>query len=620
MYMKSILLIISLSTFCNCTQQIDTVPKTHFPKNIKIAGELAERVELTSKRLQNHPYEIDFIIQDVARADGKLRRFEEYEGDISGRTLGAWSYISRLLGEKPEKLELIAEDVLKYQNKDGYFGKNQMEDGFDYWGRQNFGHGRLLVGLVEYYRLSGDKKVLEAAEKLGDYFTNTIPLWTTKYDENPWKKTGKVDWGDSKSNRLHFIKTHQTSIIEGLVLLYEESHNPKYLETAETVVPLFPNFGQFHSHSYLNTMVGIAMLYEKTGKPQYRQLLESCYWQQVMRYGFRPDGSVCEWFPTDHRTEGCSLTDLLRLHLHMWRITKEAVYLDEAERVWRNGLYFHQTSNGAFGHAVLSSAGYQSDYSEAWWCCLMHGLFAYSEIVNYTAAVSQNNLWINYFIPFQGELDIRTNIVDLEIQTDYPATGKVEITLTPSKTEDFSVKIRIPDWLSNFEVQVNQQEVSGTIKDGFLTLFRTWESGDKISLNFPIDLRVEDEYGNNLLEKRQQYEDPQIAYFFHGPLILGISSKFNKIIPNLILYHPKDRYRAKIESENNSFSIPEAHYIVPAIFEKKNIQIFLSPISEQTGYGHWTDSLENFLRNSEKPIQREPVQVHHRIQIVQDKH
>ena len=59
-----------------------------FPKTIRATGELARRIELTQARLQaEHPFTIDLVLQDVARKSGNQRRFEEYEGDISGRIL-----------------------------------------------------------------------------------------------------------------------------------------------------------------------------------------------------------------------------------------------------------------------------------------------------------------------------------------------------------------------------------------------------------------------------------------------------------------------------------------------------------------------------------------------------
>jgi len=617
--MKKALFLFWVILMVNCSGEVDLVVKTHFPRNIQISGELARRIKLTTRRLQSHPYDIDFVVQDIARAEGKRRRFEEYEGDISGRTLGAWSYISRLLNQRPEKLDRIAEEILKYQHSGGYFGKDQSNDGFDMWGRQNFGHGRLLVGLVEYYKLTRDERFLKAAKKLGDYFNKTIPEWTTRYEENPWTITGKINWKDRKSNRLHFIKTHQTSVLEGLVMLYEVSHDPKYLETARSIVPLFPEFGQFHSHSYLNTMVGIAKLYLKTGEPGYRQLLEERYWHDIFRYSHRPDGAVCEWFPDDHRTEGCSITDWLRLNLHMWQITHDGVYIDEAERAWYNGLNFHQTANGAFGHAILNPIGYDSDYSEAWWCCLMHGLFAYAEIVQYAVATSQNDVWINFYTPMECQVEIIQGKVQIRMQTTYPGTGTVVLQLNPRQAMEFTIRLHLPKWVENWQTTVNDQPVDGILQRGYLAITRTWKKGDELKLNFPVKLRLEDEYGNSILERRRFDNLPYVAYFFHGPLLLGTDLKWNKAQPGIILFKPEEDYHIEMETtfENSfNFMIPQAHYRIPTKINNQKTNVVFVPICEQTGYAAWTDKLQNFLRNGEKPIQRVPVQIKQKVLIV----
>ncbi len=582
--------------------------KLQFPVNFKIGGDLAERIALTERRLQSHPFDLEFIVQDVARVEGKRRRFEEYEGDISGRVLGAWSYISRLTGNHPAKLDSVASGVLQHQSPAGWFGIDQRNDNFDQWGRQNFGHGRLLVGLVQYYKLSGEAVVRAAAGKLGDYFVTTIPQWTTAFEEHPWKKSGKVDWKNSISNRLHFIKTHQTSVLEGLMLLYDILPKPEYLDAGRQIVELFPAFGQFHSHSYLNTLVGIAMLYQHTGEDQYLELLRHNYWQEIARHGVPADGGICEWFPNDHRSEGCSITDWLRLNFKMWEITREAVYIEQAERAWLNGLNFHQTANGVFGHATLTPVGYTADCSEAWWCCLMHGFFAYAEIVNYAVAAQGDDLWFNLYTPISFELQGRK----VRIETSYPAAG--DITIVPGITGSKSVHLRLPEWVERFEVHIKGEAATGGMDNGYFVITRFWQSEDKITLRFPVGLRIEDLHANSLLDMRQPGDYLHPAYLFHGPLMLGIDSHYNKEIPESLIFTADADYALPFTP--GAFATAGSHYQLPGQFSGHRGTTTLVPLSEQTGYSSWTDTLKNFMRNGEKPIQRAAVQTRHQIRIM----
>jgi len=586
-----------------------------FAQNIKLQGDLARRIALTQRRLQSHPFAVDFVVQDVARVPEKKRRFEEYEGDVSGRVLGAWSFSARLLGERPEKLDKIAQEVLKYQKPEGYFGTNQEPEGWDFWGRQNFGHGRLLVGLVEYYKLSHDKRFLQAAEKLGGYFVRSVPRWTTTHADNPWTDTSdKIDWQDYKSNRRHFVKTHQTSILEGLMLLYELKPRQEYLETGRKIVELFPAFGQYHSHSYLNTMTGIAMLYRHTGQKEYLDLLENLYWQHIRLLTDRADDSVCEFYPMDERTEGCSVVDWLRLNLQLWRITRRADYIERAEGIWLNSLNFHQTADGAFGHATISPFGYDKRYDQAWWCCLMHGLFAYAEIVENIAASENENLWINFYTPATCQLKWQNTDLQLQVKTQYPSTGDIAIALNPQQPISGNLRLRIPHWVDNCQVNVNGQALEAARSQGELVISRIWQKGDQVMLKFPVGLRLEGPRGVDLLAIRTFGDQPRPANFFHGPMILGADLHWNKEFPVYITYKRGQDYHCELP-QTQTFTIAHTHYKLPAQFQQQG-EVILVPIAEFTNYGTWDDQFAGFVRNSSNPIERPLVQVQQLVKVV----
>lgn len=585
----------------------------NFPTKVKLAGELEKRVRLTEKRLSHHPFDVDLVVQDVARIPEKKRRFEEYEGDVSGRILGSWSYMSRLLDEHPEKLDQIFQQILKYQDQEGYFGIDQQNIDWDFWGRQTFGHGRLLGGLVQYYHLTKNKRALDAACQLGDYFVKKIPSWTTAFEDNPWSnKNDWVTWQDEKSNRQHFLKTHQTSILESLMMLYEIYPKQEYLDAGYALVDLFPDFGQYHSHSYMNTMAGMAMLYNHTKNHKVFCTLFDLYWQKVMKYGYKIDGGIREWFPDDFRTEGCSITDWIRLNLFMWTITTESVYLDEAENALINALYFHQTANGAFGHAVCTPDGYDSQYAEAWWCCTMHGLWAFADIINFSAVSKKDELWLNFYLTKQFGISISDKEIQFTLSTKYPHDGNILMTCETDQPITFITHLRIPQWADNFTIKVNEKTITGTFEKSIFAFERTWTSGDKLELILPFDIRVVDMYGNNFLKQRELSDDIYSAYLYYGPLLLAVDKKHNEKFPEVLIYDKNINYQTKGTDDN--FEIGTAHFYIPAQSENREYTAILTPMSEQTGFEQWTDEWKNFVRNGEKPLKRQEIRIRHQIQ------
>jgi len=584
-----------------CTNMKLNESELVFPTSFQISGELAHRIELTEQRLQvNHPFTVGFVLQDVARVQGSERRFEEYEGDVSGRVLSAWSYAARLLKQRPAKLDSIANGILLYQNPNGSFGRNQQPEGWDMWGRQLWGHGRLLVGLIEYYKLSHDERVLQAAERLGDYLTATIADWA-------------VD------NRSHHWFTNYTSLIESLMILNECSENSRYLEAAQKMAALIPEFGYYHSHGFLISLVGLAKLFQKTNDPAYWHTLQDIYWRDLIRHTHRPDGAVCEWFPLDSRTEGCSIVDWLRLNLHMWQISRDAIYLEEAERTWLNALNFHQTHNGAFGHARINSRGFDSPYSEAWWCCLMHGLFGFAEVLQHSIAAEGNKVYVNFFTPMQTQIALGDSQLGICMITDYPANGNIEIKFDTESANDFTLYLRIPEWADNYQIRVNSELLQPSMTDGYLCIQRSWRNGDTLHLNLPMSLRLEDDRGNKFSYKSTVDHFTHSAYFFYGPLLLSADLRQNKTLPDVVIFEPAKDYRQEsptTENSNSPFSHPNTHFQIPAKSNHCDTTVLLVPMSEQTGYFNWGDELPNFIRTGEEPIQRVSTRLTHNIQII----
>ncbi|HKJ68365.1 MAG TPA: beta-L-arabinofuranosidase domain-containing protein [bacterium] len=598
---------------CN-QQQVRQENPYNFPTQVKVAGDLADRMQLTERRLAGHPFSLRLVTEDIARREDYQRRFEEYEGDVSGRTLGAWSYLSRLTGQRPAKLDSLAEQILSYQTPEGYFGVNQQPEGWDYWGRQIFGHGRLLVGLVEYYRLSHDDRFLQAAKKLGDYLAAGIPGWTTAHQGNPWDENR-----DPTDFRSQFIKTHYTSVMEGLVLLYEISGEEKYLEAARTVVPLLPEFGVYHSHSYMNTLVGIAKLYLHTGVERDRNLLTDIYWQDIKAQVDQPDGGTCEYFPVNRRTEGCSVTDWLRLNLHMWAVTGEGRYMDEAENIWWNALNFHQTHNGAFGHSVMNARGYEAPYSESWWCCTMHGMFAHAALLKFSAAGAAKHLWVNLYAPLESKVTAAGVPVEIRMHTDYPAEGNISITVFPEHQTEFVLRLRVPEWAqSTYQVQVNGDEIEPEMTRGYAVVRRVWKPGDQVSLRLPIELRVEDGRGNTLSDDERFYDVFTSATIHRGPMLLASDLHYNDALPDTLYLTPEAAVDARPEVQSDHFRYPENHVQLPAWINGRRASVTLVPMAEQTGYGEWADELPTFRRNGEEPIQRVPVRIKFTVKRVGD--
>ena len=133
-------------------------------------------------------------------------------------------------------------------------------------------------------------------------------------------------------------------------------------------------------------------------------------------------------------------------------------------------------------------------------CCACIGSAGNGLIPKMQLLSAKNGFALNLFI--NGTIEAATpngQRITLETVTDYPADGKVEIVLHMSAPEAFELKIRNPAWSKTTAVKLNGN--AAPICDGYITLTREWQNGDRISI--ALDMRTEaihpTPYGTDIL-------------------------------------------------------------------------------------------------------------------------
>ncbi len=336
------------------------------------AGELTSRMELTLDRvLHGGPpvYTDDFVLADAVPEH--VRRFTEFSGDVSGRYIGALATVAQFNGKKFSELDQVVAKILKLQKEDGHFGDpfstNEVtkSDMAIMWG-----NGRLLIGLLEYYRLNPSPAVLACARRLGDYFVKVGPRYNDPAIVQKFSgdqvAVGYICW---------------TQIIEGLVELNRITHDEKYLKLSGEIARNTHRHPKQHSHGFACALRGILELYRVTHDDQWLKKVEA-EWDGIIDSGnLLPQGALPEIFkPLIARDEGCAEADWVRLNLGLWSETRNPRYLESAELSLFNEFFFNQFSTGDYGHHTFTDGGVASRSARAWWCCTFHGLRAFPDI------------------------------------------------------------------------------------------------------------------------------------------------------------------------------------------------------------------------------------------------
>jgi len=229
--------------------------------------------------------------------------------------------------------------------------------------------------------------------------------------------------------------------------------------------------------------------------------------------------------------ETCSNIGNAMWNWRLLNITGETRYAEIMERV------FYNSGIAGLGHDgdtflytnVLRRFGREvpllrSDRTTRWkhrhgYCCppqlartiaKMHG-FAYS--------TSDDALWVHLY--GSNELSAQLSdgtVLKLIQETDYPWDGKVKLTLDPASPATFALGLRVPGWAAGATVAINGSPTAEGGKAGTYASFdREWKSGDTVELSLPMRVRLI--RANPLVEELRGQ-----AAVMRGPLVYCLES------------------------------------------------------------------------------------------------
>jgi DUF1680 family protein len=195
----------------------------------------------------------------------------------------------------------------------------------------------------------------------------------------------------------------------------------------------------------------------------------------------------------------------------MFLLHGDGKYIDVLERTLYNGTISGVSLDGEtfFYPNPLASGG--DDARSKWFdcsCCPTNICRFIPSVPGYAYAATDDAVWVNLFVEGRAELQLAGAKVELRQQTRYPWNGRVEIVVTPAAAgQRFALHVRIPGWAhgeawpsdlyryldkSNGQqptLALSGQAVPLDIANGYVTIDRAWQAGDKVTLDLPMPVR-----------------------------------------------------------------------------------------------------------------------------------
>lgn len=365
---------------------------------------------------------------------------------------------------------------------------------------------KVLAGLVDTYKYTGNETALLVAEKLGDWIYERVSKW------------------DLKTNQK-VLETEYGGMNDCLYELYSYSRNKHHLEAAqkfdEKALFLMAAKGEKncldgkHANTQIPKFIGAIKRYNvlkqlgeaKQEDEAYLVDAEKFFEMVVKRHSFVTGGiSVMEHFRKDYhldeiRTqtncESCCAHNMLKLAKELFKATRKKEYADYYETTLRNAIMGAvKTESGAASYFTPMATGYYKTFGEEepeknmFWCCTGSGMENFTKLGDSVYFRANDTLLVNQYVASKVTWEEK-NLV-LTQKSDVTKSEEVSFVINAlhgKGTSDVAIALRIPDWMHGEAViYVNGAEKQFVTGSGYVLLERDWEDGDVIMAKYPMSV------------------------------------------------------------------------------------------------------------------------------------
>ena len=531
---------------------------------------------------------IRFVQQFKEDADYEGGWRGEYWGKMMRGACFVYSY-----SQNPELYQVLTDtiqDMLTAQEENGRISSYAVHHEFEAW--DIWSRKYVLLGMQYYLEICEDAElsaqILDSMCQQVDYIISHI---------------GSPEDGKkliTKATR-HWRGLNSSSILEPIVRLYNLTKKQRYLDFASYIVEcggtdvvnvfelayedkLYPyQYPVTKAYEMTSCFEGLLEYYYVTEEEKYKTCIIN-YANKILESDFTIigccgcthelfDHSMVRQANTDNgekMQETCVTVTFMKFFYELFLLTGDSKYVDAFETSFYNAylgsintekviepslleehpdwniepLPFDSYSpltagtrgNGIGGLKLMSDNHYYG-------CCACIGSAGLGLFPQMALVKQHKEIYLNLYM--DGCMETTTpsgNKLVIKMETAYPVSGIVRITLEPEQVEQFEVRVRIPAWSKQTALTVNEKIIRMSEEEllankGYVCLDKVWIPGEKIELD--LDMRTECIkpipyghqvlmnhviWGTNYIIPTYDEEDPAAKNhraFRRGPLVLA---------------------------------------------------------------------------------------------------
>ena len=377
--------------------------------------------------------------------------------------------------------------------------------------------GHMIEGAIAHYQSTGKRNFLDIAIKYADCASRAI-------GNNPGQLTivSGHQIAEMALCKLYVLTGEIRYLDLAKFLLDKRGYTDRKEEYSQSHKPVIEQdeaVGHAVRAAYMYT--GMADVAALTGDTSYIHAIDRI-WSNIVNKKLYITGGIGangngEAFGKNYELpnmsaycETCAAIGNVYMNFRLFLLHGDAKYFDVLERTLYNGLISGVSLDGGgfFYPNPLESIGQHQ--RQPWFgcaCCPSNICRFIPSVPGYIYAVNNSDVYVNLFIANHSVLKVNGKSVKLKQSTNYPWTGNVNLEVSPKSKQNFTLKIRIPGWVTGsvvpgnlysytdkktlaYTVKVNGKEVTSSIEKGYFSIQRAWKKGDNVEVHFDMEART----------------------------------------------------------------------------------------------------------------------------------
>ena len=462
-------------------------------KALKLTGETGKLAEKITDNWLMGIRESNPAIIDMFRDRDLLpyRDMLPWSGEFAGKYITGAAFVYKLTGRQDlyGYVTDFIDELLTYQDGDGYIGcfakqchlsgafsqsPEKTGETWDAWA-----HYHIMYGLVMWYEITGRRQYLAAAEKAAGLFIRKF------YNGRP--PLVSIGWSETNLAVYHIFG-----------ILYEKTKKPEYLDFARNIEKDLESdaAGNYINNALsgceyyltpkprwesMHIIMGIAQMYRCTGEKKY--LDAAC---QIFFSILKTDVHNTGGFSTDEQATGnpykngaietCCVVAYNALAIEIYKLTGDLRAADFLERSHYNAVLGYCSPSGRWSTYNTPMEGVKcANFHSIWFqcrpgspelnCCSVNAPRGVADLCEWIIRETEDTVFLNFYESMHVETE---SGFAADIKGDYPACGRVNITVTENKCKK-KLALRIPAWSKRTSVQTGNDTYRPAAGEYFIT-------------------------------------------------------------------------------------------------------------------------------------------------------